>query len=594
MIQNYLTIFLIFLLIFPISAISKTTYLPAEIFSFRDVKDLRSPIKMELKNNNIDLSSVIQSLNRAKESYYFDTFLFYSILSKIFPKMKALCNQSKNKTNCLKIANTNIHLAIHDIKNQVSNRILYPHWYEKQDQNFTKAMNVLNSNCTHCIDYTIALSIKNNSKEQYNQLYNKIKDRNRKCVKQILTLLIDTLNTEKIPKKCLQKENQNQLVCKKLLNQTNIAKQRFFDLAKLIYTKKVLQFIKENHICQTCSFFSDNKDDKNSLTKIFEKLEIKNQCSDLDVGEKKQLQTLHSKYYTIKRESKKDYSVFLNLKFSPHKDDYDGPVPKEAVHGYYINQVKKCIYIANQKLHGPKGEKLRIIINNQKNTCEEENTINISIRSTGYRSGHQNYQSDVKCPSTSHEVLHTWLSDEYQEREQGFYIDPKTRDIQMIDNILDTNIKNYKFIPAFNCRVIQLNSIMSNHKERWDNVFKYKKNKSLLDPGHFYKILYGDCPYINKHFNECAKLSRKSSIIDTNCLKEREKCESYNILRRNKQEEINQIKEKISSLNIEILAFTALKGVGISRTLRDLKSMKKERDILTKKLNAVESWPDPL
>lgn len=601
MIQKYLIGCLTLLLAFiPNSAEPKVVYIPPDVFSFRGVEDLKSPVKMELKNDKIDLSSVIQSLNRSKKSYYSDTFLFYKILHKIlFPKIKKLCEQSKNKTNCTNTAKTHINSVINNINKEVSNRIFYPYWYEEQPQDFTEAMNFLNSNCTHCINSTIASLIKNNSKEQYNQIYNNLKGRNRTCIKQILTSLIDKLNTEKVPEKCLQEENKNQVVCKKLLKQIDTAKQRFFNLAKLIYTKTVLQFIKEKLICLKCPFLSKGHFDKdiNSLTKTFEKLEIKNQCSKLDIGEKKQLHTSHSKYYTIKRERNGDYSGFLTLKFSPHKDDYDGPVPKEDVHGYYINKIKKCVYIANQKLLGPNGEKLRFVINspvNKKNSCEKENTINISILSKDYHTNSGNYPSDLDCPSNIHELQHLFLPDEYRNETKGFYIDPKTGEIQNIDNILDTNIKNYKFIPAFDCRVTQVNSIMANHQERWNNVFKYKKNKSLLDPGHFYRILYGDCPYINKHFNKCAKLSLKSSIKDKNCLQETEKCETYNILRRNKQEELNQIKEKIDFLNIEILLFTFLKGMGISRVPRDLKSMEIDRDILTKKLNAVESWPDSL
>ena len=604
--MNYLITGCLALLVAFVSTLaeSKVVSISSEVFSFRGVADLSSPVRIELKEGKVDLSSVIQGLTRAKESYYYsDILLLYKRLDETFPKIEKLCKQSQNQTNCINTAKTNISSVINNITKEISTRIFYPFWYKEPEQDFLEAINYLNSNCK-CNSLAIASSIKNAPKEQYSQLYNKLKNRNKNCIGRTLDLLAYTLKIERIPRECLQEENKNRFVCKKLLKQMTTAKQRFLELAGLIYTKKALKITEEQSICLECPFLFNGENEKdNDLTKIIQMLEIRNSCSDLDIGEKKQMHTPQMRSYTIKKDVNGNYSVPLTLKISPHKT-YDGPVPKEMVHGYYINTVKKCMYMANQKIFGPNGEKLHIIIDSpmdKKDLCEKENTMNILIHSRNYHSGFKNFESDVDCLATTHELFHYFFGDEYRNVTKGFYIDPKTGEL-IIPNIdsktgepatQNIDVKNYEFVLAFDCRVTQVNSIMSDHKERWNNVFKSKKNKSLLDPGHFYGILYGDCPYINKHFNKCSQLSYKSSIKDKSCLKEKEECESYNILRRDKQQEISQINQKIYFLRREIFLLKMLEKIGVSKT-PGLKSLKTDLDGLRQKLQAVESWPKTL
>ena len=72
----------------------------------------------------------------------------------------------------------------------------------------------------------------------------------------------------------------------------------------------------------------------------------------------------------------------------------------------------------------------------------------------------------------------------------------------------DGNVANTIFLPNYNCRVTQSNSIMVLHWQRFTNVAN-GKDHSLLDPVHFNAILYGNCPSRDdiKLYRQCSSLS---------------------------------------------------------------------------------------
>ena len=68
------------------------------------------------------------------------------------------------------------------------------------------------------------------------------------------------------------------------------------------------------------------------------------------------------------------------------------------------------------------------------------------------------------------------LCDEYKELFLGYYVDSKTGYLEVDDLTEQTDIsskedRNFSFKPAFDCRVVQTNSIMSDPYERWYRVF---------------------------------------------------------------------------------------------------------------------------
>lgn len=574
--KNHLSICLIVLLFFfPCLAQSKVIYIPPEVFSFQGVPDLTSPVKMELKDNQVDFSAVIRSLNRVKGSYYFDSIQQFSLaVIEVSSKARELCKQSKNQ-KCMEEAYLNIG-NFWNMTKEISGRIFYPYWYneKKQAQEFTEAMNFLDSKCESC--FSLAVSIHIAPREEYNQLYDKIKNTSKQCIKDILNSLTEEFANKRIPEKCLQEENKNQFVCKKMLGQIKRAKKRFLDLTKLLYGKTELTDTEAQSVCLECSFLTGNE-----MRKIMEMLEMKTQCSELDVGEEKKLigPVDSARYYTIKKEADGGGGIStapLTLKFVPAKD-YDGPVSRDKVHEHYMNRVKKCIAKANTKMLGPNGEKIRIIINNPSGTdsCSKENVRKISIRSKNFVDSALDYSSKISCPVITHEILHLLgLCDEYRRQDNGYHVNSETGKRTQISSM---GKKKYKYRKGFNfdCRVTQLNSIMAYTKVRWDNVFKTGKDKSLLDPGHFYSILYGNCPNKNnKNFNRCAKLAYKESIEDKKCLKEKQWCESQNVLGRNKQQEIDLIKEAIN--------------------MAKKNKLRAKVDELEQKLQAVNFWPDEI
>ena len=225
-----------------------------------------------------------------------------------------------------------------------------------------------------------------------------------------------------------------------------------------------------------------------------------------------------------------------------------------------MEKAQECMEQANKGMLGSNGEKLKIVIKDtpKTNSCSAD-TIEISVGSKGHRSHARKYESDIDCPTITHEVLHLLgLCDEYKESIIGIYVNSKTGDIKhsiSLDNDEKKRLvadEGYEFKPAYNCRVIQGdNNVMSNPSARWRFVFGINEDQeigdSLLTPAQFNSILYGGCSQKNKIFNECSQLAYMSSDSDKdqNCIEKRNRCESQNIHGIDKQEEIERLKKRI-------------------------------------------------
>ena len=236
-----------------------------------------------------------------------------------------------------------------------------------------------------------------------------------------------------------------------------------------------------------------------------------------------------------------------------------------------MSSVKSVTYVsgctmeqANQKLLGPNGEKLRIVINKplKSDNCYDDNVIRIPIISKSHRGDATAYTPHFGCATITHEILHLLgLCDEYKEPAIGFHVNSKTGERQYTDspNARPIDDDYDRFEPAYDCRVLQPdNSVMSSHHERWRFVFKEsprqyalagKQNRhSLLHPVHFNSILYGECLEKNKVFNECSQLAYVNSFEDESCMEKKRWCESQNLLGFDKQEERTKVRRKMNVL----------------------------------------------
>ena len=321
---------------------------------------------------------------------------------------------------------------------------------------------------------------------------------------------------------------------------------------------------------------------------FFNTLNEQSQCLELKTGEEKRVSpgTGLDQYgsYTIQREPDGAYSVALNLEFSPD-EDYDGAVPKERAPEYYLKKTQRCIRKANEGMLGPNGKRLRIAIRepSKTDTCDAANTIKIRIGSKDMRSSGSKYASDISCSTIIHEVLHLLgLCDEYKEQTRGVYTNPKTGETfdrnsegkilnSKGEKIEDLNLSDYDFKPAADCRVTHANSIMSSSYRIWSDFVRGKRSSSLLTPGQFNSILYGECPGKNKLFNECSQLAYRDSGM------------SHLITNGSVVEDCTEMKKKCESQNVQ--GFPDWDTMTVRRDLRESKFKKEEKD-----LNSFEQW----
>ena len=572
--------------------------LPPETFSFQGVKDIQSPVKIKLKDNKVDLSSVTTSLNRATESIYDNLHGITETIQTTYEEIvDFLCIKAKSKAVCMDDSIEKLKGIYHDIQASMSKEILYPYWYEEKDRDFTEAINFLTADCAvDCANSAIAKSIARGSDSKYHQLYNQIKNKDKKCQMNIVQRLADQFDLYNFPGECMEEKNKNHLVCKDMFKHVKATKNRFLEIMSLTYGEDALTKIQARAICIECASIS-NGSSNNLLLDAIKVAEHNLQCRDLKLNEEKivfsgtELFVFSS--YTVKKEVDGSYSVPLVLNFSP-SEDYDGSVPQNKVSEYYMKKAQVCMKKANQKMLGPNGEKLKINIipapvKHNKNICDRQEIIDIAIDSSDMRSYSYHYAADIDCPTMTHEILHLLgLQDEYKEESRGFYIDSKTgkktrpiKDKMKIKKLV--NNKNYTFKNSYDCRVSHSNSIMSNMYERWENVYNSRTNESLLDPGHFNSILYGDCA-INQHFNECSQLAYNDTYDHPTCTEKKRQCKSQNILGRNKQKKIEQIQTRIKELQRE--------NISKPRIVRMVNGYEEKLSSLKEALQTAKSWPD--
>ena len=553
--KNMLLAFLfVFKLTFGVIDDPNVVEIPPSVFKdLYGVKKPTSPITIQLKGNKVDLSSLFQILKQIKKSPHNNVFDIMEVVYGFSREAITLC-RTLSEEDSLK-CEIEIWETRDNVEKEISERIVYPNWYSKNKlKRQASKEDALDSDCTLDCANSFGESARTvilGSQTEYFRLYNKIKNRNKSCQNNIMRNLGHQLYRD-IPEKCLKRENKSHPVCKEMRDYLNTVRDRIGQLSELAYGPDVLKNTEAQMPCTECTI---NGESEYPLVDFFNTLNEQSQCLELNPGEEKKVSpgTGLDKYgsYTIQREPDGAYLVALNLEFSPN-EDYDGAVPKERAPEYYLKKTQRCIRKANEGMLGPNGKRLRIAIKRPLKTdaCDAANKITIGIGSKDMRSNARKYESDIDCGTIVHEVLHLLgLCDEYKEQIRGVYTNPKTGETfdrnsegeilnSKGEKIEDLELSDYDFKPAADCRVTHADSIMSSGVFRiWPAFVRGKRSSSLLTPGQFNSILYGECPK-NKLFNECSQLAYRDSVrphliisgaVVEDCTELKRKCESQNV-----------------------------------------------------------------
>lgn len=451
---------------------------------FRGVNILPASVTLIVKKNEIDLASVAQGIDLVTRSLHDNLPQFDAFFSHIRSRKENLCKDNtyfRNFPICdneqlTRKFNTSLNLFRNDIEARVSDRILYPYEYNldkpyAQDF-FNRAINLLDTDCPQtCSNTDIAKAIRFSSEEEYQQLYDKIKNKDQNCQKSILEAFAKSLTNEEFPKACQDTKNKDQLVCKKMSKDIETISSRFKELVDLTYGLEASQTTEAQAYCLECELQSSNIRSLNDFLDILDK---GNKCLDLNSEEEK---TIYSstglKPYTVKKEADGSYSISLTMQFSS-AEDYNGLIPSNQVPDHYMQKAQECLQQAPQKMVGPENEKLRVIINSpidNPSICEA-NAINyILIGSSSERANNKKYGSDIDCPSITYQILRLLgLHNEPIEQQSiGFHVQAKTGNITAALEVNPHQVealqkKDHKIQLDDNCHITLSKNIESDQK----------------------------------------------------------------------------------------------------------------------------------
>ena len=507
---------------------SKTLLMGGNTFEFA--------FNIALQNNEIDLSEVLQQLEDLKTLDYEPPL--QDMKSQIVKLIYTLCKNnlkiiSPQAQQCITKAETVLQDKLDEINAELAQRIVYPtHYQHTQRGDVTLYDDLLQSGCeSQCKEIK---SVFTYSEEQYSQIYDKIKTADQTCQENILNTTLKYLEDTRISQKCFLKEHENHPICISMLQDLSLIKDRVTDLADLIYGPSKAYSSEVGALCIACfeNVISKAEQGINELYAMPADIKEHSQCRELNPGE---IKTVHSDTglndsFKVKRELDGSYTIPLNIQFQAG-ENYDGSTPKISVSQVYMDKAQKCLEQANTKMLGPNGEKLNIALqqpSKEAESCEDTTgTHNITIESSSknHRSNSDQYASDIDCQTITHEILHLLgLCDEYEETSTGFVVNPATGEYQKAEKSQES--ENSSFQPAYDCRITKENSIMSNHYKKWRNVFvNRKQDASLLNPEHFYAILYGKCQKKNGLFNQCSQLAYESSLENESCMQKKQECQ---------------------------------------------------------------------
>ncbi len=487
---------------------------------------------ISLRNGKVDLSDFLNDAEQILQSSNYENGRFINDTLNIIKEQSIsdLCHQMTNeqiKTACIEDVENSILEAQNQFLDQQSRRILYPEDYNHignvRYQEFERVKKRLSSRCPsqNISDYDVIRVLRDGSPAQYEEMIQTLCNNQRDCLQEVFMRLVERISISEIPSNCYRRSDHP--ICQKIISNYSAIERRLTALATQINPSN-------DAIFDICSIRSS---EFSRLQDYIDSLENDIMCSDYTTGETRNVQGDLFRNYVVTKESDKNYTIPLSLSFHP-ADDYDGQVPENQVHSHYFNRVKGCIDRINTRLFHPHdGSRLHLEIldaNAQNSRCMRNTRI--SIQSSRGHSNSGSYAANINCPVIVHEVLHLLgLNDEYKEM-RGQYVDVNGNVTSRESPTADRHALKY------DCRVVQHNSIMASHRERYHNT---NSESSLLDPAHFNAILYGQCHHREdvKLYRECSQLAYQTSIQnggEHNCLDQKERCEISNVLGRNKSE----------------------------------------------------------
>ena len=300
-----------------------------------------------------------------------------------------------------------------------------------------------------------------------------------------------------------------------------------------------------------------------------------------------------------------DGQVYDDMRFDLNQDNLGFDLKNQAydhhVHTYYMQKAQECIKEANTKMLGPNGERLEIVLkdaNEVSSSCEYQHNILIVPPLAIYGATYRRYPSDIdNCALITHEILHVFgLRDEKDDRKFNTRPIPYPHVTADRNELSDDQILLYKvsgisegnsFTGVCVEAPWQYNSIMANIFDRWDNVFKLRRDQSLLDPAHFNAILYGDncTDREDVHlYNQCY-----GSTGDEEC--SIAECHRASVLGRTQQRELEILEHELSTnqesfkREINLINEKNKLPIIIEESVYD-----SNRQRLLERLEAVRSW----
>ena len=161
--------------------------MPPENFSFEGVSKLVSPVRIVLRRNSVDLSSVISAIERTeKKSHYRLIGQVNESLKEVIKVIKRLCQKSNDKETCIKNGENTLNGLFDRIKRERQERTRYPYPYRdnshlKEDLENMPIMNEFIPDCNvkhSCDNWTFLESIVPASEVQYKKIYQALKKQN--------------------------------------------------------------------------------------------------------------------------------------------------------------------------------------------------------------------------------------------------------------------------------------------------------------------------------------------------------------------------------------------------------------------------------
>ena len=312
---------------------------------------IQLPKTIQLNGNEADLSSVIQQLKRAEDSQHDISFKLNAIQYDLlhYP-ISRLCQKARDPRRCRIKASYSLKMVVDKIKQNMSGRILYPNKYRPiskkgvEDPIFQHASDILDSKCTNvCNNASLYKVLTRASKAQYQKLYDKIKNKNKQCQRDLLNRTARHLELDLFPKQCLKKKNNAHPVCKNMNQHMRMIQKRISGLMDLAYGTKPLSDTEAKGSCLVCVLETKKN---HPLETLLKSLKEKSQCFELNPGNKKRSSSRKWDRQTLwlKKGSGMAVILLFFLWYSNIDNDYDGFYSKEKAPEHYRNLRPKMSY----------------------------------------------------------------------------------------------------------------------------------------------------------------------------------------------------------------------------------------------------------